>query len=994
MSSARVSTENNDAEESSLSSSSHSSQSSLSSDSSEGSTSLSTSSSEKKNQPKDKQPKQEKPEKPKQEEKKEPEQPQKQEEKPKNEEPKQIENQETPQEPEQKKDDQSQNTVVRRNTSASTSRRSSRVQRRTTEIMAASPELTDEEEAKLDAEYHPTAPQIRAMIYRRWIYVKRSIGSVIANIIVTLIVSCLAIIVKVLMDSVIEDEFTNYNFNAYDNHNPYIVIISSSYDPEAGQLTDYFHKRYAKVIRRLFKDDTGMDPVFINFTNKEDADDWLYHCKDADNTEYQFISMGFMLPDTFSISGGNTLTFLWNDTKQQNMQQLSFSNDSYINLVNAYRVELAMLTYVPDDEDINDPEYYLNQFGLTIPQQYQLYLPYLGQMVKGVLATPGLDYSDISTIEIIFTLLAGQGKDIVFAVISPLLITAGITSVIATMIPNPIIEIQGPIRSYMESCSLQILPYWLITFLFDFIIWIIDITLVWVLFVACDIHVFSDNLGESYYILFICGPSFILYIYVLSFCFSDPENASRNAFILNIILLIIPIIVTLVTLDMEDPLNSIQSTDYLFWVYTLFPPLLLEGYMQTVFIYYSYNTEGLKYYFKSESSSQPYSIFAFLDIIIYAFILFLIEYLRKAVQRKRAQSNFGDYHEFFQKAKAEHEVTPEAEAMAKEVEENHDYAVRIENVSRLFFNTQGQPIPAVNCVSLGVKQGSLFGFLGANGAGKTTLINMITSMLPVSDGKIEINGKDISVENDPSLLSVCPQFNTHLCMDMTISEHLHFYSLLHRMAPDHERRNSERLIQLLDLSSFKDIPIRELSEGDVRKLSIALSFLGKAKIILLDEPTATLDPVSRRQVHEMVLYYKGQKTFMLCTHLLSEAETLCDMISIMIKGNVYTCGSPQYLSSKFGTDYKIDMMLNDESEETAAKVDKFFKETLPQAKINITRPAARIYNVPAQSIGLGALFKIMEKGKEGDNGFSYYTCSSSSLEKVFMEIVKMSEGEE
>lgn len=85
----------------------------------------------------------------------------------------------------------------------------------------------------------------------------------------------------------------------------------------------------------------------------------------------------------------------------------------------------------------------------------------------------------------------------------------------------------------------------------------------------------------------------------------------------------------------------------------------------------------------------------------------------------------------------------------------------------------------------------------------------------------------------------------------------------------------------------------------------------------------------------MMLYYKGKKTFMLCTNLLSEAESLCDMISIMIKGNVYTCGSKQYILSKFGAYYKVDLMLADSIEETTRKVDKFFQDNLPQAVINI-----------------------------------------------------------
>ena len=870
----------------------------------------------------------------------------------------------------------------RRPTSENSSRKSSKVHRRTTEIMTANPDLDEEEEKQRDAQNHITGSQFIAMFYRRGIYIKRTIGSFIANIIVTLVVSCLAIIVKVLMDSIVSDNIALYDFDAYEHKSQYIVIVGDDFEHK------YFQRRYRDVIKYLFKLDTGKDPIVKSFASVEEADKWIYDCK-TDNSETQYVTMGIVLPSEYKKEGGNQLTMMWNDTVSINMDNIKITNESYIGICNLYRVELAMLTMPPSEEDLSDPEYLEFAFGdstITVTDEQKA-------AILQIWKENGFD-GNPSLMDLTSAKYTGQGKDLVFSMLSPLLIAAGISSVISTMIVTPINDIQGPIRAYMVSCNLEILPYWLVTFIMDYILWLIDVTLVWLLFVICDIKCFSKNLNMSYYIFSMSGFSFILYIYVLSFAFKDANNASRNAFILNIVLLIIPIIISLVTIDMDDPITSLEDMEWLNWIYSFFPPLLLEGYMQNVFIYYSYNTEGIKYYFKKESSARMYSYFTFIDIVLYGFILFIIEYSRIAVQRKAAHSNFGDYGDFFKEAKAKHPVTPEADEMAKEVENNHDYAVRIENVSRLFFNTEGKPIPAVNCVSLGVKKGSLFGFLGANGAGKTTLMNMITSMLPISDGKIEINGKDITVENDPSLLSVCPQFNTHLCMDMTIAEHLHFYSLLHRMSPEHEKRNSERLLKLLDLTAFKDIPIRELSEGDVRKLSIALSFLGRAKIILLDEPTATLDPVSRRQVHEMILYYKGQKTFMLCTHLLSEAEALCDTISIMIKGNVYTVGSPQYLSSKFGTDFKVDMMLNDESEETGKKVDAFFEKVLPQAALSIKRPQARIYNVPAASIRLGELFGKMEEGKQGDNGFNYYTCSSSSLEKVFMEIVRISEGGE
>jgi ABC-type multidrug transport system ATPase subunit len=141
----------------------------------------------------------------------------------------------------------------------------------------------------------------------------------------------------------------------------------------------------------------------------------------------------------------------------------------------------------------------------------------------------------------------------------------------------------------------------------------------------------------------------------------------------------------------------------------------------------------------------------------------------------------------------------------------------------------------------------------------------------------------------------------------------------------------------------------------------------------------------------MILEYKGDKTFILCTHLLSEAELLCDMISIMIKGCVYTVGPPGYLSDKFGTEYRVDVILEDDSEQTSEKCDDFFARSLATVRLTISRPKARIYNVPARDFSLSQLFTVMEHERCNDAGFIYYTCSSSSLERVFMEIVIMSE---
>jgi ABC-type multidrug transport system ATPase subunit len=148
---------------------------------------------------------------------------------------------------------------------------------------------------------------------------------------------------------------------------------------------------------------------------------------------------------------------------------------------------------------------------------------------------------------------------------------------------------------------------------------------------------------------------------------------------------------------------------------------------------------------------------------------------------------------------------------------------------------------------------------------------------------------------------------------MTAFEHCHFYSMF-QLSEEAERSSSDPLVQARGLEEVLDKPPIELSGGDVWKVAVALSFLGRAKIILLDEPTAGLDAVGRCAVHELILSHKREKTFM-----LSEAEELCDTISIIMLPCVYTIGTPEYLSARFGTEYKVDVGLLDETEETSGK---------------------------------------------------------------------------
>ena len=583
------------------------------------------------------------------------------------------------------------------------------------------------------------------------------------------------------------------------------------------------------------------------------------------------------------------------------------------------------------------------------------------------------------------TQLTKRTIELQFGLIGPVLIAAGIISIIPLVLQQPIVDISGETRDYMISCGLKVFPYWLATFLVDFLIWTIVTTIVWGIFLVFKVRSYLDNMFTTWYIFFLAGPSFLLMVYSISFLYNSVETATRQVYIGLAFLLILPLIIDLV--------RKKQVSFGVEVIYSFFPHVSIMRLLSRVLVNISLFSKSFSYYWNDDERTRVHFIMQFVDFFIYGTVLFCIERFRTIVHEKSTHQHFKKNIEVFRRAKERHPVTSETNDMVARVDAGEDFAVKIFHCSRIFSNAQGIPIPAVNDVCLGIKKGSTFGFLGANGAGKTTLIKIITGIIPPSNGDVYINGKSVQKGQAKGLVAICPQFNTHLCMDMTPDEHFKLYSMLAELSPMETKNRIDTILDILELDTYRDRIVGEMSGGQQRRLAVALAFFGDSEIILLDEPTSSLDPYARHKVHNLIKHFQGSKTFMLCTHLLGEAEILCDNISIMSRGNIFTCGSPQYLTTKFGTEHKIDIML-DQSEMAEHLCDAFFEQRLPQAKLSIMRPGARIYSVLASEMRLSQLFRIMREGKNSGNGFNYFTCSTSSLERVFLEIVKMSENDD
>uniref|UniRef100_UPI0037E9C7B4 phospholipid-transporting ATPase ABCA1 n=1 Tax=Semicossyphus pulcher TaxID=241346 RepID=UPI0037E9C7B4 len=216
---------------------------------------------------------------------------------------------------------------------------------------------------------------------------------------------------------------------------------------------------------------------------------------------------------------------------------------------------------------------------------------------------------------------------------------------------------------------------------------------------------------------------------------------------------------------------------------------------------------------------------------------------------------------------------------------------------------------AVNHLNLKFYEGQITSFLGHNGAGKTTTISVLTGLFPPTSGTVYIKGMDIRNDMDiiRRTLGVCPQHNV-LFDILTVEEHVWFYGCMKGLSEEEVKAELDTLLDDVGLLHKRHEQTKNLSGGMQRKLSVAIAFVGGSKVVVLDEPTAGVDPYSRRGIWDLLLKYRKDRTIILSTHYMDEAELLGDRIAIISQGKLCCCGSPLFLKSRLGSGYYLTVV--------------------------------------------------------------------------------------
>ena len=221
--------------------------------------------------------------------------------------------------------------------------------------------------------------------------------------------------------------------------------------------------------------------------------------------------------------------------------------------------------------------------------------------------------------------------------------------------------------------------------------------------------------------------------------------------------------------------------------------------------------------------------------------------------------------------------------------------IEVHNITKKFGD-----FTAVDSVSFSVEHSEIFGLLGPNGAGKSTLIRMLTTLIPATSGSAQICGHDVVTEADAvrHVIGVIPQAMTS-DLELSVEENLLIYAKLYGVPREKRRRLMAELIEAVELTKWKDKPVKNLSGGMRRRVEIARGLVHEPSVFFLDEPTTGLDPVSRVAVWEMLKQLKQQRdlTVLLTTHYMDEADKLCDRIAIADHGKLVALDSPMKLKA-------------------------------------------------------------------------------------------------
>ena len=494
-------------------------------------------------------------------------------------------------------------------------------------------------------------------------------------------------------------------------------------------------------------------------------------------------------------------------------------------------------------------------------------------------------------------------------------------------------------KHLMKLSGMNIISYWVVNFLFEIIKYYFAGGICLLILYLFD---FYTPYLINFYLMY--GPPLILVTYVMSFFFSDESGAQ------SIIILFHTFVGTLGS-TMIFFFREVEKTSLLGKILGLFLSLIPSycfcfaynlGRNKDLIYLIDYKDKFLEYMQDDSKMMEEFFLlfgpFAFLigETFVYLIILILIEYLsnREIFRKNQIQEIINE--EQRDSGVIKEEIRAQTEKKKIEINENEiinnnnedNYLVRVKNLRKEYKSyiytifccwkkTKGKI--AIKNLNFCLEKGECFGLLGLNGAGKTTTFKCITQEISPSNGEIFLNGvkTNNNFEEIKNKFGYCPQYNA-IFEYMTVYENLEFYAKLKGVKRDFLTQIINSVIYEMKLEEFIKKLAGNLSGGNKRKLTVAISMLCSPPIILLDEPSNGMDPEARRFmwsiIHKMSAMAR-KSSIILTTHSMDEAEALCKRMGIMVNGEFVCLGKANEIKNKYGYGYELNIRIKPLSEE-------------------------------------------------------------------------------
>lgn len=288
----------------------------------------------------------------------------------------------------------------------------------------------------------------------------------------------------------------------------------------------------------------------------------------------------------------------------------------------------------------------------------------------------------------------------------------------------------------------------------------------------------------------------------------------------------------------------------------------------------------------------------------------------------------------------------------------------------------GRPVTALEGLDLEVRQGEVFGFLGPNGAGKTTTLKILMGLIYPTSGRAWLFGKNVGDRDAKARLGFLPE-SPYFYDYLTGAEFLRFYGDLFGLSGAVVNRRISELLELVGMTHARDLQLRKFSKGMLQRIGIAQALINDPELVVLDEPMSGLDPIGRKEIRDLILRLKETgKTIFFSSHILHDAEMLCDRVSILVKGRLVAMGCVSDLVGAASTQ-SIEALVEGLGAEGLAQVKPFTE------KITVSGDRALlVLNGQPQVDGVLDRIRAM-KAK-----LISLTPQNSSLEDLFMRQVR------